>query len=259
MPPTANMVSGNTSVCTTPALVASFSATLPGTAEACGVNASNPRTPRFGFGLRVRGRSVARRSAGCRECRRAGSCPAGTASGASTATAPITAVRPTSPCRSRATSDHRDERGRQSADAEHQLDGIARCRATNASTSTPATAARTRSASARAGRTRRWGWAGSSVAGPSASLRCRDRVWSIVVRVWSTAGLITSSTGFGYTPSTSSSAISGATTASSRGTRSRSLSLPSCHRTGPSSAGTATACRSPRAPGRSTRPPRTTG
>ena len=50
MPPMANMVSGNTSVCTMPALVATFSATLPATAEACGVNASRP--PRaFGVGL----------------------------------------------------------------------------------------------------------------------------------------------------------------------------------------------------------------
>lgn len=36
MPATANMVSGNTSVCATPARVATRSATLPGTAEACG-------------------------------------------------------------------------------------------------------------------------------------------------------------------------------------------------------------------------------
>ena len=42
MPPSANIVSGNTSVCAIPVVVATFSATLPGTAEACGVNASRP-------------------------------------------------------------------------------------------------------------------------------------------------------------------------------------------------------------------------
>ena len=42
MPPTANMVSGNTSVWAIPALMAVFSARLPGIEEACGVNASRP-------------------------------------------------------------------------------------------------------------------------------------------------------------------------------------------------------------------------
>ena len=50
MPPTANIVSGNTSVCVTPALVASCSATLPAIADACGVNASRPPPP-LGLGL----------------------------------------------------------------------------------------------------------------------------------------------------------------------------------------------------------------
>ena len=42
MPPMANMVSGNTSVCMIAALIATCSVTLPGTAEACGVNACKP-------------------------------------------------------------------------------------------------------------------------------------------------------------------------------------------------------------------------
>ena len=51
IPPMANSVSGNTSVCITPALAASFSATLPTTAEACGVNESRPACTAVGFGL----------------------------------------------------------------------------------------------------------------------------------------------------------------------------------------------------------------
>ena len=44
MPPTANMVSGNTSVWVIPARVATRSATLPGAVEACAVNPSSTRT-----------------------------------------------------------------------------------------------------------------------------------------------------------------------------------------------------------------------
>ena len=42
MPPTASIVSGNTSVWLAPARSASCSAALSGTADACGVKASNP-------------------------------------------------------------------------------------------------------------------------------------------------------------------------------------------------------------------------
>ena len=45
MPPMANMVSGNTSVWINAALVATFSATLPGTVEASGVKASKATAP----------------------------------------------------------------------------------------------------------------------------------------------------------------------------------------------------------------------
>lgn len=50
-------------------------------------------------------------------------------------------------------------------------------------------------------------------------------------RVWPTAGLTRSVSGFGYTPRKSSSAISGATTTSSRTRRSGILRTSSC--TGP--------------------------
>ena len=45
MPPMANIVSGNTSVWISAALVATFSATLPGTVEASAVKASNATAP----------------------------------------------------------------------------------------------------------------------------------------------------------------------------------------------------------------------
>ncbi len=45
MPPIAKSANGKTSVCVTPALAASRSASLPGTAEARGVKASTPRAP----------------------------------------------------------------------------------------------------------------------------------------------------------------------------------------------------------------------
>ena len=44
MPPIANIARGNTSVCATPASMASFSATLPGVVDACGVNESMRRS-----------------------------------------------------------------------------------------------------------------------------------------------------------------------------------------------------------------------
>ena len=42
MPANANIISGKISVCATTALAATFSATLPGTAAACGVKPSSP-------------------------------------------------------------------------------------------------------------------------------------------------------------------------------------------------------------------------
>ncbi len=50
MPPMANIVSGNTSVWISAALVATFSATLPGTVEASAVKASNADCAVAGFG-----------------------------------------------------------------------------------------------------------------------------------------------------------------------------------------------------------------
>ena len=116
IPPTANIVSGNTSVCITPALVASFSATLPATAEACGVNAP-VRAPWLSDSDPVR----MRRSAISRMPRTPTSriVPCRNSAGASTATAPSDrgvagrAVQLTGQLH------HRDERGDQAHQADH--------------------------------------------------------------------------------------------------------------------------------------------
>ena len=81
------MVSGNTSVWAMPAFVAVFSATLPGIADACGVNPSKPEAPESDP-LRRSPISNTPRTAIIRmePCR--------TSAGRSTATAPTAAVDP---------------------------------------------------------------------------------------------------------------------------------------------------------------------
>ena len=137
MPPMANSVSGNTSVCMMPALVASFSATLPATADACGVNASRPPALRLG----VRGAGM-RRSAISRMPRTPTSrmVPCRNSAGASTATAPITAVRPTLPCRSRASATTATNAATSPPRLSTTERRSAAARGRNASTSTPTTA-----------------------------------------------------------------------------------------------------------------------
>jgi hypothetical protein len=88
MPPIANMVNGNTSVWMTPALVASFSATSPGMADACGVNASSPRSPFSPSGCAPIWRSAISMTPSTPTTRMV---PCRNSAGLSMATAPITA------------------------------------------------------------------------------------------------------------------------------------------------------------------------
>ena len=119
MPPTANIVSGNTSVCMTPALVASCSATLPAIADACGVNASRPRAPLSLLGCAARSRrSAISRMPSTPTSRMV---PCRNSAGVSTATAPITAVWPTAAVQVAGEHDDRDECGDQAAEAERRV------------------------------------------------------------------------------------------------------------------------------------------
>ena len=97
----ANMVSGNTSVWMTPALVANRSATSPGTAEACGVKPSRPRCPPSASASAGTRRSAISRMPSTPTSRMV---PCKNSAGASMTTAPITAERPTAPPMSRANS-----------------------------------------------------------------------------------------------------------------------------------------------------------
>ena len=90
MPPTANMVSGKTSVWATPALTANASAALPGTVEACGVNASKPDVAESNPPNPPR-RSPISRIASADTSRIT---PCRNSAGLSTATAPTAATRP---------------------------------------------------------------------------------------------------------------------------------------------------------------------
>ena len=95
MPPTANIVSGNTSVWITPALVASCSVTLPAIADACGVNASNPPDVSSRPCPAGMPRSAMSRIPNIPTSRMV---PCRNNAGASTTTAPSTAVCPSAPC-----------------------------------------------------------------------------------------------------------------------------------------------------------------
>ena len=89
MPPTANMVSGNTSVWLMPARTAICSATLPGAVDACGVKPSSPRAVETDSGAATR--SPIRSTPSTATTRIA---PCRNSAGRSTATAPIAAIRP---------------------------------------------------------------------------------------------------------------------------------------------------------------------
>ena len=92
IPPSANIVSGKISVCATPAFVASFSATLPGTADAIGVNASRPAAPASTSTSEAMRRSAISSVPRMPTTSRV---PCRNSAGLSRATAPPTAVRPT--------------------------------------------------------------------------------------------------------------------------------------------------------------------
>ena len=121
MPPMANIVSGNTSVCMTPALVASFSTTLPATADACGVNASRPGPGSSSagagdapFGDQQDAEHADQQDGGLQEQRRGVDGDGAHHGGASAAAVQVPSEH-----------DDRHERGDQPAEAEHQLGGVA--------------------------------------------------------------------------------------------------------------------------------------